>query len=542
MFPQLSVDRALRAPLAEQLATAIRDAVLAGRIAPGETLPPTRALSATIGVSRAVVVAAYERLVGEGFLESRQGAGTRVIPDLPGWRTDPGRGARRGRDTGDDRSNSAAVVAPPLAAVTASGPGTAFASGPSSGPGAAAVSGPGIARALAGQAPAGGVIDLRPGRPHAAPAPPRSWVRALGAAAKHPWSPDAPDPRGHVALRRSLAEHARRARGIGCAADDVTVTTGTSEALLLLALALRAVHGRAPRIAVEDPGYRDGSRVLERAGAELVPLAVGADGATGAGLRELGGARPIDAVLLAPSHQFPLGGRIPAAERLAILGWAHESGAIVIEDDYDSEFRHAGALLPAIGSLGGGVATITTLNKVLSPSIRCGAILLGGGDAAGDDDGPGAAGGVGRPGSLAAARLGDELRAVRAELGPALPLPMQLALAEFLESGGFRREVARTRREYRHRRSQLLDQLAAAGVPVHGADGGLHVVIPLGERDGDAVVAALARRGVLVDRVAHYRLEPGADGLIVGYGAESTTRLQRGIAEIAEVLGAVPGP
>ncbi|WP_125100507.1 PLP-dependent aminotransferase family protein [Leucobacter chromiireducens] len=484
VFPQLSVDRGIPIPLAEQLTSRIREAILAGGIAPGEPLPASRALAGTIGVSRTVVVAAYEQLVGEGFLESRQGASTRVVPELPRW-------GEPGRHSADPELRAVPAAADPP-----------------------------------------GAIDLRPGRPFVAATPPRDFVRAMQAAARLPWESDAPDSIGIADLRSALAAHTRRARGIGCTEADVTVTSGTSEALLLLALALRAVHGRAPRIAVEDPGYAEGIRAFARAGAEIVRLPVGADGATARGLRELGAAHALDAVLLTPSHQFPLGGRMPAAERLGILEWARESGALIIEDDYDSEFRHAGALLPALGSLAAGVATITTLNKVLSPSIRCAAIVL----AAGDE----------RSRALRA-----ELRAVREDIGPALPLLQQRALAGFLESGGFRRELARTRREYGHRRRLLLDRLTERGIEVGGADGGLHVVLPLGGRDGAAALRALAERGVLADRVGNYRAPGGGtpggassdpdDALIVGYGAEPATRLLRGIEIVAAVLTDSPG-
>lgn len=490
LFHQLGVDRALAESLSDQLTARVRAAILTRGIAPGEPLPPTRELAAAIGVSRAVAVAAYERLAGEGFLESRQGAGTRVVPELPVWQ-------------GVDAGSGSATVTPP--ANTPPQPATRPRQ-------------PGAPR-----------IDLRPGRPYVAATPPRSWVQALASAARQQWASDAPDPAGHVDLRTALADHARRSRGIACGAEHVTVTTGTSDALLTLGLALRSLHGRPPRIVVEDPGYQDGIRVLGRIGATLLPLSVGADGATAAALRELSARSApasVDALLLTPSHQFPLGGRIPAAERLAILEWARENGALIIEDDYDSEFRHAGSLLPAMASLGGEVATITSLNKTLSPSIRCGAIVLAGH-------------------GVAAAQLRAEIRSVREDLGPALPLMMQLALASLLESGGFRREIARTRREYRHRREMLLETCAAAGVPVQGSDGGLHIVIPVhGDRALEAV-AELARRGVLVDRVNEYRVGGGAaaeessapDGLIVGYGAEPATQLRRGILEIAAVLG-----
>lgn len=482
-FPQLAVDRGSSVPLSDQLTHGLRDLILAGGIRPGDALPPSRTLAETLGVSRSVTVSAYERLVGEGYLESRQGSGTRVVEELPGW--------------GNERVSAANDE---LALGRARDP------EPGGGPAAAPP------------------IDLRPGRPYTPPAPPREWVRALTVAARERWASDAPDARGEFALRRAIAEQARRSRGIDCDAEDVVVTTGTSDALVVIALALREFRGHDPRVVVEDPGYVEGARALQRAGATLVPVPVGENGVTAAGLHALAAVEGVDAVMVTPSHQYPLGGRIPAVERHAILSWAAASEALVIEDDYDSEFRHDGAVLPAMAALdrGGSVVYVTTLNKVLSPSLRCGAIVLGRGESA------------------------DALRAaifaVRRDLGEAVPAVIQRALASFLGSGGFRREVSRTRREYRHRRELLLAECAKFGLTVTGAAGGLHVVIPLPPSvDGTNIVAQLADRGVLVGQVQSIAEPsgslPAGGGLIVGYGAESVSRMLQGAERIAAVIG-----
>ena len=500
-FPQLAVDRSLPDPLADQLTGSLRESILSGTMRPGDGLPATRTLATTLGLSRSVVVAAYERLVGEGYLESRQGAGTRVVGEIPDW--------------GLERAPAPDTVRGGAPRTGARSPGSGVeASGTDRTPEA-----PSRADRRAGEERP---INLLPGRPFVPAAPPREWVRALSRAARDPWLSDAPDAAGERALRHAIAAHARRSRGIDCGPEDVTVTTGTSEALLVIALALRELRGEAAAVAVEDPGYREGAQALSRAGAAVIPLPVDHDGATADTVRALHRRRALAAVMLTPSHQFPLGGRIPAAERHALLAWAREAGAILIEDDYDSEFRHAGAVLPAMASLdrGGRIVHVTTLNKILSPSIRCGAIVLGGG-----------------PG-------GEEMRAavaaVRADLGPSVPLVTQRALAEFLDGGGFRREIGRTRREYRHRRELLLAECRARGLAVSGDAGGLHVSVELpAHRRGAEVVGALAARGVLVDRLNAFRIAgtpADRDGILVSYGAETVPRLLRGIYEIADVI------
>lgn len=492
-FPQLSVDRDQSVSLSDQLTHGLRELILSGAMRPSDTLPPSRALAVNLGVARSVVVNAYERLVGEGYLESRQGSGTRVVEQLPSW--------------GEYRAHSVVGI---RQAETGRDPVPAREPEPGGEVGRNAVAPP---------------IDLRPGRPYAPTSPPREWVRALAAAAREWWASDPPDARGEFTLRRAISDHARRSRGIDCDAEDIVVTTGTSEALVVIALALRELRSRAPRIAVEDPGYIEGAKALQRAGSSLVPAPVAEEGVTATALHKLTTDETLDAVMVTPSHQYPLGGRMPAVERHAILEWAARSGTFVIEDDYDSEFRHDGAVLPAMAALdrGGSVIYVTTLNKVLSPSLRCGAIVLGRG--------------------ASAASLREAIFDVRRDLGEAVPAMIQKALAEFLSGDGFRREVGRTRREYRHRRELLLAECERLKLTVTGAAGGLHVVIPLPQSvSATAAAAQLEERGVLVGLVQS--IAPGAEreavsgGIIVGYGAESVSRMLLGLKKIAAVIKA----
>lgn len=474
-FPQITITRDAEISLTEQLLRGLRSAITAGHMRPGEPVPATRAFAEALGVSRSVVVGAYEQLVGEAFLESRQGSGTRVSATLPSWAVDasvPAGLAVRERDQ---------------------------------------VS-----------APSARLIDLTAGRPFAPLEAPRAWVRALSRAARVPWSSDSVDPLGDPRLRDAFAVHARVSRGLDCTAEDVVVTSGTSEALLLVGLALREARGgAAPRVAVEDPGYPEGAAALRRAGAELFPLAVGVDGTSVHDLAELHRRVRLDAVMLTPSHQYPLGGRIPADERLALIDWAHQHDVTIIEDDYDSEFRHAGAALPAMASLDphGNTVYIATLNKVLSPSLRCGMIGL-----------PGASG-----------PLREALVGTRDIAGASVSAHTQIALADFLSNGDFKRTVARNKREYRHRRDLVLRVLGEGGIPVAGAEGGLHVVVPLPLFvDAGRLVNELAAEGVRLENLGGFSSDArGVNGLIIGYGAETVPRLTAGLERVRAACAAV---
>ncbi|MFE5670278.1 PLP-dependent aminotransferase family protein [Agromyces sp. NPDC056523] len=462
--PLLVIDRDDASPLGAQLVEGLRRGILDGRLQAGDPVPSTRSLATELGVARSSVVAAYEQLAGEGYLEVRQGAPTRVAP---------------------------------LAAhASAMAPGRSVESvAPESAPAPSAAAG------------GDGELDLRPGRPSTARLDERAWRSAWRHAARVAVPGDTAPPFGERRLRSEIADHLRHARGVACSPDDVVVTAGTSDAVALLASALRAMAGGTPVVAVEHPGYPSARRVLERRGALLtVPVPVDADGIDVAALRAI---RPTpDAVMVTPSHQYPLGGRLPVATRLALLEWAEASGAFVIEDDYDSEFRHVGTPLPALASLdrAGRAVLVGSFSKVLTPWLRLGYVVL-----------------------PANAGLRDAIAAVREDETCPVPGIAQEAMASLLATGAVRRHIAAARRDYAHRRELLLAELSGMdGAPLSGLDGGLHAVVGLPSRALAArVVARLAAEGVLVSPLSDYSAiaGEGPSGLVLGYASPPDARL-----------------
>lgn len=464
--------------LSDQLVAYLREQILTSRFAEHDRLPPTRTLATHLRVSRSVVVRAYDQLVGEGYLDARQGSATTVAAGIV--------------PVAAPAVETTASPASPVGHATVCRPDTPVRSSPT-------------------------MIDLTTGHPFAPATPPVEWRRALAAAGRYPTTPYAPDPCGTPDLREQIAGHLRRARGIPCTPDDVIVTAGTSDALLLIALTLGHDRGPGTRIAVEDPGYPAASRILGRAGAVPVSVPVDADGMTVALLTRY--ARDTAAVLLTPGHQYPLGGRIPAGERTALIAWAQAHGALLVEDDYDSEFRHAGAALPAIAALdpGGVVVHVGSFNKSFSPSLRCGYIV-----------------------ATAGSPVWDALTGTKQALDANVSATTQFALARFIATGGFHRYIARTRREYGHRRTLLLDRFAAHGLGdrVSGTDGGLQAILRLpAHLSGAGVARRLAARGVLVQPLSHFtQLSRADDAIAIGYGAEPVSRLLHGIDRIARVV------
>ncbi|WP_427870159.1 PLP-dependent aminotransferase family protein [Leucobacter luti] len=484
----LDIERAPGTGARQHVAGQLRAALLSGQVAAGEPLPSTRVLAASLAVSRGTVVAAYEDLAGEGYVEIRPGSGTFAARELPG----------------------AAKVVPQDPA-------------PSTGP-----------RQKAAQPGDTAEISLSPGSPAARFHEDREWVAAWRAALRTPAPPVPPGPAGEAPLRQLIAQHLAAHRGVRCSADEILITAGTSDALGLL------VHGLAERtrgrigatggkedprlrIATEDPGYPAARRVLERLGAEAVPIPLGDGGMDLAALAAAPG--PFAAALLTPSHQYPLGGRLHVADRLALIAWAEREDAVLIEDDYDSEFRHGAPALPAVASLDatGRVVHIGSYSKTLTPWLRCGYVV------------------VPDPG------LRARMLEVREDLGQPVSGAMQLALAEYLRSGGLRRHLARRGREYAHRRGLVMRALEALapGVRLAAVEGGLHAVLTWdsGPPSGE-VVRALARRSIRVAPLTDY-YHPGSPrlrhGIVFGYGAPTDLQLQAALAAIVDELGGCAG-
>ncbi|HEY3608828.1 MAG TPA: PLP-dependent aminotransferase family protein [Pseudonocardiaceae bacterium] len=445
-------------PLHRQIEASIRDSIHAGVLARGSLLPPTRVLAAELGISRGVVVEAYQQLTAEGYLTGRVGGHTEV-----------------------------AAGATPRPAPTR----------------------------LARPVPAR--IDLSYGRADVSNFPRAAWLRSIRRALR-----DAPNETfayltggGVPQLRTAISDYLNRVRGTMAEPDRIVITTGYAQGIGLL-ISVLAASG-AKRIAVEDPSSVDDALPMARAaGLEVVGVPVDADG-----IRvDLLSATGADAVVLTPSHQWPTGAVLSPENRAAVLRWAIARDAVVIEDDYDAEYRYDRTPVGALQGLAPEhVVYAGSASKTLAPGLRLGWFVL--------------------PGRLYGAMAAAKIAADRGS--PALE---QLALADFISGGEFDRHLRRMRPVYRRRRDALLAALAQRlpALTPTGISAGLHLVALLPpEWDEAAIVAAAARAGVSIDGLGPYRItHPGQGGLIFGFATVNEHAIAEGVDIIARVLEVPP--
>jgi GntR family transcriptional regulator / MocR family aminotransferase len=448
----LGLDRD-RGRLRAQLEDQLRDAVRAGRLGPGAALPSSRALARELGVSRGVVVEAYAQLAAEGYLVARQGAPTRVSE--------------------------------------------------------AASPGPGATPAVAGERPPR--YDFRTGRPDISLFPRHAWLASLRRALRD--APDARldygDPRGAPELRGALARYLGRVRGVGCDPERVVVTSGMAQGMALFARALTA--GGARRIAMEDPSSAPGRGQLASNGLEIVPIPVDEDGLQTSHLEDV----ELDAVMTTPAHQFPLGVVLAPERRAALLDWAAQNGAVILEDDYDAEYRYDRQPVGAVQGLAPDlVAYAGSTSKTLAPGLRLGWLVVP--DHLLD--------------AVTAAKESDDL---------GTPVVEQLALADFLERGQLDRHLRRTRAVYRSRRDALvgaLERLLPDCTPA-GVAAGLHLVVHLpAGTDEQAVLDAARTRGLGLSGISEHRVEPGPPALLLGYGRLPEPAIEAAVQLLADSL------
>ncbi|SDH39618.1 GntR family transcriptional regulator / MocR family aminotransferase [Sinosporangium album] len=450
----VTLDRDAPAPLATQLGDTLRTAMRDGTLKHGERLPSSRGLARQLGVSRTVVTEAFQQLYAEGWLEGRHGSGTYVagLGDVP-----PAGPAPNG-----DAAPAPAPGRPPL-------------------------------------------IELRPGHPWVHDYDDAAWRRAWRRAADLPPADD-PDPYGLPRLREALAVHLRRARGMPVEPADVLVTRGAGNGLDLVAATLLRPGDLA---GVEDPGYRVARNVFAARGARVVPCPVDDDGVIVERLPD-----DLRVLYTTPAHQYPLGGRLPIPRRERLLAWARRTGATIIEDDYDAEFRYDVAPLPALYGLDPArVVLLGTLSKSLTPDVGVGWL-------------------VAEPELLAAvARTRDDL--ADRTCGPA-----QAAVATLLERGDLERHLRRMRLEYARRRAAVVDALRGV-TPLRGDTAGLHVVVELPGPAVPRIVAAAEERGVALDTLARFHQGVArVHGLVIGYGSASPADLRRAMEVVAELIAA----
>ncbi len=454
------------------LEAALRDAVRSGRLRPGTRLPSSRDLAADLRIARNTVAEAYGQLVAEGWLEARTGAGTWVTDRAPSG--EPGSGDSGSVDSGSVDSGSGEPRPAPAAEPR---------------------------------------YDLRAGIPAVSAFPRREWL--AGARAALAAAGDAalgyPDPRGLPELRIALAGYLARARGVTADPANVIVCAGFSHGLALVGEVLR--RRGVTSVATEAYGHLLHRRILRAHGLAAVPLPVDAGGAVP---DELG---PAGAVLLTPAHQYPLGMTLAPARRTAFARWAAQAGGVVIEDDYDGEFRFDRQPVGAMQALAPGhVVYAGTASKSMAPGLRLGWLVV--------------------PPTMT-----GEIIAARELSGSSNGALDQLTLAWLIGSGGYDRQVRQARLGYRRRRDRLIAALRAAAPSVRltGIAAGLHALAELPPHASeDAVIAAAARRGVAVDGLAAYTA-PGHErgpALVIGYGRPAehayTTAVSRLSAALAE--------
>jgi GntR family transcriptional regulator/MocR family aminotransferase len=525
-FLQLNPAGAPARGLTNWLVDAVRAAIIDGRLRAGAPLPPTRMLADDLGISRGVIVEAYQRLADEGLVTARPGAGTRVL----GLRSaNPGRtGADGSRErTVGPSGNGNGEPADPGVSGNGAGGRAAGVSGNGAGGRTAEVSGTGAGgRADPGRLPlrwrGRAEIDLSPGVPDLSGFPRGAWLRAERAVLERASVADLGygDPRGSEWLRAELAGWLARTRGLGAEPDDIIIVTGVAQALALLAQGLRRNGGANGGIAVEDPGSRGSRDELAYWGLHPVPIPVDSHGLmvdqlVGTGVR---------AVLLTPAHQFPTGVVLAPGRRRDLLDWAAAAKALVIEDDYDAEYRYDRAPVPALqASAPDQVAYAGSTSKTLAPGLRLGWLIP-------------------------PARLRSDLVEAKhaSDLGsPALP---QLVLAHLIASGELERHIRGVRKRQRSRRDALLRALREhlPEARVQGIAAGLHLLITFPERTGEPGDTELAERvshaGVLVHPLSWHRQRPGPPGLVLGYAAHTPDQLREAVRRITLVLASARSP
>jgi GntR family transcriptional regulator/MocR family aminotransferase len=464
-------------PLFRQIYLGLRKAILSGAFRAGQRLPSTRALADELGVSRTVVLLAYEQLLAEGYVSGRGGSGTYVSDQVAA--TAPAR-----------REESAEVRL------------THF--------GAAAVSSYPIIHPVPQRAPAL-QYDFAYGRSDVEVFPFEMWRRILlrNARSAPVRTFDYGPAGGSNALREAIAAHLRRSRAVVCDASQVIVVNGSQQALDLV---VRALVERGDSVAIEDPHYLGAREILRAAGARLRPIPVDRDGLDPGKLP-----KHARLAMVTPSHQFPTGAILSLARRLALLEWARHQNAVIVEDDYDGEFRYDDQPLESLQGLDteGRVIYIGTFSRTIFPALRIGYLVA--------------------PKSLVPA-----LQAAKWLCDRHTATLEQETLAEFIATGVYERHLRRVRRRNTARRKALLGAIANHLHPIEvtGDGAGAHVVLwPSRRLSEEAAIARAASRNVRIYGIARYFLsQPSRPGFLLGYTRLSEHQIREGIRRLAEIL------
>ena len=438
----LTLDRSSPMPLGVQLAARVRDLIGRGALDVGDRLPSTRALALELGVSRSITEQAYDQLLAEGWLEATRGSGTFVAA-------------------------SRLLAGPPQR------------------------------RPRTRPAPETPLVRLDTGTPWIDPRHRDGWRRAWREVSAAPAPSGYPEPAGLPELRDALAVQLARTRGLACAADQVVVTSGTTDGLRHLLTVL----GDGP-IAIEDPGYRAAVMVARGLGRDVVDVPVGP-----AGLDLHGVPADAAAVYVTPAHQHPTGVTLPAAARLALLERARRHEIVVVEDDYDSEFRYDVAPLPALATLDPErVVYLGTASKSVAPGLRLGWLV-------------------------APAPMVEAITNLLRRTHDLPSWPTQRAYLAMLRDGHVDRLVRSARRVYAARGAAV-----ARALPVAGPVAGMYVALPLSSTQTRAAVGAAKEAGFELPTFSEYARSHRRTGIVFGFGGLTDLEFERALRAIASVL------
>jgi len=479
--PVIALDRETDKPLHRQIYEGFRKAILERRLRPLQQIPSTRALASDLGISRIPILEAYSQLLAEGFLESRVGAGTfisaQLAPQLGAGHSSNG-APRVGVESARPVSRTSRALQIKLEPWV-------YGQGAFS-----------IAQVAIDQFPTD------------------TWVRLV---ARHSRTVSAEsfhfsDPRGSPDLRKAIAEYLCTARAVNCDADQVIVVGGSQEAL---DIAARVLLDRDSSVWLEEPGYNLARHALALSGGNLVPVPVDREGLDVAmGMKLCPTAR---AAYVTPSHQFPLGVTMSAARRIQLLNWAQASGAWIIEDDYDSEYRYGGTPIASLQGLDANarVIYIGTFSKILFPSLRIGYLVV--------------------PRDLL-----DRFVAMRVAMSIYPPYLTQAVLTDFINQGHFSRHIRRTRLLYSERRARLtecLEREFGTDLSVLQGESGMNLVVMLPEDARDVELARrAAARGLWLWPLSPYYLGRPSKGFLLGFGSVPVSEMPAAVHRMSQVL------